>query len=148
MRFLLAIVLFCIACGARTADREEILIEATYERWVQITNARDIELWSEFLAPAAVVVPPGSPVLATEETIRSYYEASFADPNFSLDCAQRSVEIAESGDLAWARGTCDFTATGSDGSKVSGTSRWFKIWLKQPDGSWKCKLNTWNLGTN
>jgi len=128
------------------ADSDEALIEETYDAWALVTNARDIESWMSYLAPDAVFTPPGSPVLQTDEAIRESYETAFADPAFSLDCEQLSVEVAESGDMAWARGVCDFTVTDPTGKTAHGTSRWFKVWLRQPDGSWKCKVNTWNVG--
>jgi ketosteroid isomerase-like protein len=137
-----------ISSGAFAAQGDEQLIEETYDEWVRVTNTKDIEMWSAFVAPGAVFAPSGAPVLTTMEDIREYYEASFADPNFSLDCEQQRVEIAESGDMAWARGICNFTGTAPDGDLASGTSRWFKVWIRQVDGSWKCKVNTWNLGDN
>ena len=139
-----AIVLF--ASGAFAAGSDERLIEETYDEWVIVTNARDIDRWWTFVAPGAVFTPPGEPVLQTEEAIREFYERSFADPNFSLDCRQLSVEIADSGNMAWARGSCNATFTDPTGRKAKGKSRWFKVWLKQADGSWKCKVNTWNAG--
>ena len=142
---LLAAVI-CIAPVLFAAESEEGLIEKTYDEWVQVTNTKDIDRWWTFVAPGAVFTPPGEPVLRTEEAIRGFYEKSFADPNFSLDCKQLSVEIAESGDMAWARGSCKATFTDPNGQAASGNSRWFKIWLKQTDGSWKCKVNIWNVG--
>lgn len=132
---------------AVVADDQEFLIGETYDEWVKVTNTKDIDRWWTYVAPAAVFTPPGEPVLKTEAAIRGFYEKLFADPNFSLDCEQLSVEITESGDVARARGGCEFTFTDPSGEKESGTSRWFKIWLKQTDGSWKCKVNTWwNVG--
>ena len=123
---------------------DESIIESTYNAWVRTTNAKDIKSWSSYLAPNAVFIPPGVPSLETRAAILDYYRNAFADPYFALDCQQLSVEVAQSSDMAWARGFCRATFTGSDGQKEQGTSRWFKIWLKQPDGTWKCGVNTWN----
>ena len=118
-------------------------IEETYDSWEQATNAKDIDLWSSYLAPSVLFVPPGVQPLETREEVIDYYRTSFADPNFALDCQQLAVDVAQSGEMAWANGTCRATFTDSNGRKANGTSRWFKIWLKQPDGSWKCAVNTW-----
>ncbi len=126
------------------AESDASVIEQTYNDWVRATNAKDIELWSSYLAPEALFQPPDSPSLETREAIVDYYRRSFADPNFSLDCRQLAVEVAGSGEMAWARGVCQATFTNTDGQTANGKSRWFKVWLKQADGSWKCKLNTWN----
>ena len=142
---LIAVLVLILSCTAARANEEQ-LIKDTYDAWVQVTNARDIEQWMTYLSSDAVFTPPGSPVLITDAAIREYYEESFADPAFSLDCEQLSVDIADSGDMAWARGYCHFTFTDPNTKVVSGKSRWFKVWLKQTDGTWKCKVNTWNIG--
>lgn len=132
----------CIAVAGTT---DESIIESTYDAWVIATNAKDINLWSSYLAPNAVFIPPGVPSLETREAILDYYRNAFADPNFALDCQQFSVDVAQSRDMAWARGRCQASFTGPSGLQAHGTSRWFKVWLKQPDGSWKCGVNIWNL---
>jgi len=136
--------LFFFSAALLAADSEETNIEETYYAWVRATNDKNIEQWSTFLAPSAFFAPPGVMPLDTEEAILDFYRESFADPEFSLDCEQLAVDVAESQDMAWARGTCRATFTDSNGQKTMGTSRWFKIWLRQTDGSWKCRINTWN----
>lgn len=131
-----------IACGAPESDAT--IIEQNYNAWVQVANARDLELWSSYLAPDASFMPPDAPLLDTREAILDYYRKAFADPHFSLDCQQLFVEVAQSGDMAWASGKCKATFSGLDGEQAFGTSRWFKVWLKQADGSWKCRVNTWD----
>ncbi len=104
------------------------------------TNAKDIESWSSFLAPNAVFMPPGRPLLRTNEEIVAYYMELFNDPNFYLECDQTFVQVAESRDMAWACGTCQAKFTTADGDKGSGSSKWAKVWVRLPSGKWKCKL--------
>ena len=125
-------------------EPDATMIEQNYNAWVRVTNAKDLELWSSYLAPDAYFMPPDAPLLDTRDAILDYYRKAFADPHFSLDCQQLSVDVAQSGDMAWASGECKATFTNMDGQKASGTSRWFKVWLKQADGSWKCRVNTWD----
>ena len=125
-------------------ESDATLIEQTYNAWLQVTNARDLELWSSYLAPGASFMPPDAPLLDTRDAILDYYRKAFADPHFSLDCEQLTVDVADSGDMAWASGMCRATFADTSGRMASGTSRWFKVWLKQADGSWKCRVNTWD----
>jgi ketosteroid isomerase-like protein len=129
---------------AGAADEDGLRIEETYNAWVRTVNAKDIEKWSSFLARNAYFTPPDSPSLTTEAAILNHYRELFSDPEFSLDCKQLEVEVADSAEMAWARGTCSATFTDSDGNVGHGKSRWFKVWVKQSDGSWKCRINTWN----
>ena len=125
------------------ADSEVQAIHETYNAWVEAANEKDIAKWSTFLADDPYFSPADSPPLTSTNAVIDYYKKSFSDPWFSLDCEQRQVEIAESGEMAWARGICNATFTGADGKKASGTSRWFKVWVKQSGGSWRGRVNTW-----
>ncbi len=149
-RKILPVTVFVIVASASCADvgapkHDDVrLIHEAYEEWEKATNARDIEWWSTFVAPNAVFLPPGSSPLETIDEIRAYYSESFRDPAFSLACTQTLVEVADSRDIAWARGICEATFTTPVGDVENGTSKWIKIWIRMDDGTWKCKLNTWN----
>ena len=91
----------------------ESIIERNYSAWVRATYAKDSESWCSYLAPNALFTPPIVPELETREAILNYYRKAFADPNFVLDCRQVSVDVAQSGDMAWARGYCEATSTTS-----------------------------------
>jgi len=135
--------LLLIGLPIYAAETDETKIENTYIAWVQATNEKDLEKWASFLAPDAYFLPPDSDPLTTADAILDYYRDSFADPEFSLDCEQQEVHVADSGEMAWARGICKATFTNPEGNKTSGKSRWFKVWVKQFDGSWLGRVNTW-----
>jgi ketosteroid isomerase-like protein len=125
------------------ADSDERAIRETYDDWVEATNRKDIEDWSTYLAMNPYFFPADSPPLTNTEEVIEYYARSFSDPWFSLDCQQEHVEISESGRMAWSRGSCIATFSGPDGEKARGASRWFKVWIKRSDGSWRCRVNSW-----
>lgn len=150
MRTVLTMTFLCLfgplaaSAGKTSTDTSDVIL-ATYNDWVEATDAKDIAQWSTFLAPGAVFFPPSVPALDSEEAIVSYYTESFRDPNFTLDCTQTFVEVAESNDLAWTRGTCNATFSSPDGSVGRGSSKWAKVWIRLKSGEWKCRLNTWNM---
>ena len=129
--------------GDDSIDQSAAILSA-YNRWVETTNAKDIDQWSTFLAPDAVFFPSDGPALDSNEAIVSYYIKLFDDPNFTLDCAQSSVEVSASNYFAWARGTCQATFSLPDGGIGRGSSKWAKVWVRMESGEWKCRLNTWN----
>ena len=143
------LAVFCLAIMAATgsvsiaADSDESSIHDTYDAWVEASNERDIEKLSTFIADNPYFSPADAPPLTSTDEVIGYYKRSFADPWFSLDCEQEHVEVSESGRIAWSRGNCNATFTGSDGEKARGTSRWFKVWIKQSNGSWRCRVNSW-----
>ena len=140
---LLLIMLASCDSASTAADSEVQTIQQTYNAWVDAANEKDIAKWSRFLANDPYFSPADSPPLTSTNAVIDYYKKSFADPRFSLDCEQQEVDVAASGDMAWARGICNATFTGPDGENASGTSRWFKVWIKDADGSWRGRVNTW-----
>lgn len=132
------------ACSkALAAETDEQAIHETYSAWVEATNEKDIDKWSTFLASSPYFHPADSLPIANTDEVISYYARVFDDPMFSLDCRQEYVDISASGEMAWSRGECKATFTGPDGNEQSGMSRWLKVWIKQADGSWRCRVNTW-----
>ena len=128
---------------AWATESEEQAIHDAYRGWVKAANEKDIEKWSTFLADDPYFDPADSPPLTTTQEVTEYYERSFADAWFSLDCKQETIDVFDSGDTAWAHGVCFATFTGPDGEKASGKSRWFKVWVKHSDGSWRGRVNMW-----
>jgi len=139
----LLVLLIALGTPAYAADTDEEKIDKTYKAWVQAANNKDLEKWSVFLAPDAYFSPADTTPLTTAGEILDYYRKLFADPEFSLNCQQEEVLIADSGEMAWSRGICRATFTNSEGEKASGMSRWFKVWVKAHDGSWLGRVNTW-----
>ena len=137
--------LFLAVSSADAADSDVQAIEKTYVAWLEVTNEKDITKWSSFLAKDPYFSPADAPPLTNRQAVLAYYEKSFSDPKFSLDCEQLDVHVSQSRDMAWSRGLCEATFTGPDDKKGSGSSRWLKVWTKYPDGSWKCRVNSWKF---
>lgn len=134
---------FVVGSISSAEDSEEQAIHMAYKAWVKAANEKNIAKWSVFLADDPYFVPADSHPLTSAEEVIEYYKRLFSDSLFSLDCEQEKVEVADSGDMAWARGRCNATFTGPDGKKASGTSRWVKVWIKHLDGSWRGRVNMW-----
>jgi uncharacterized protein (TIGR02246 family) len=138
------------ACGqtdGRNQDMradDEAAIRAAYDAWVVAADSKNIEAWVTFLEPDAIFLPPNTDALTTYEDIRDRYVSIFEDPNWSIACEHTEVEIAKAGDMAWSRGYCNTTVSGSDGTPVENRGKWNKVWLKQADGSWKNRLNSFS----
>ena len=139
------VALFLAVSTADAADSDEQAIERTYRAWVEATNEKDITKWASFLAKDPYFSPADTAPLASRDAILNYYKNSFSDPEFSLDCEQLEVHVSQSADMAWSRGVCKATFTGTDGNKAGGSSRWFKVWTKHSSGSWKGRINSWKF---
>jgi uncharacterized protein (TIGR02246 family) len=70
--------------------------------------------------------------------IRKAYEEGLKDPNFNFTFAADRVDVAASGDLAYARGRFTETYTDANTDKAaSDTGSFITVYKKQADGSWK-----------
>lgn len=119
-------------------------IDTAYRNWVDATNAKDLTRWATYLAPEPLFLPPDHPALRGEQAIREFYARMFADSRFSLICRQEHVEVGEALDMAWSTGSCEATFTGPDGDPATDSSKWAKVWVRLPNGDWKCALNSWS----
>jgi ketosteroid isomerase-like protein len=143
-----AVLLLLPAVASHAIAQQELhrqAIDTAYRNWVDATNAMDIDRWASFLAPDPLFLPPDQPALRGEPAVREFYERLFADHNFSLNCRQEQIELAESEDMAWSTGSCEATFTGPDDTAARSSSKWAKVWTRLPNGEWKCAVNSWSM---
>lgn len=115
---------------------EEAAVRAADEQWSQVAGAKDLEKTVSFYADNGILQPPGSPALAGRDAIRTFWIAAFQDPAYQLSWKTVDVGVARSGDLAYTRGSYDFTYT-LGGKAVREHGKDLVVWKKQADGSWK-----------
>ena len=141
---LLLLTILPIVHGFSQPLSDEEVIRKAYNNWVKATNAKDIDQWASFLAPDAIFHPPNHQALLGNKDIIDYYLNLFSDRRFALKCIQDTIVISESLDFAWSTGRCEATFTGQDGKEDKDKSKWIKIWIRLPNGDWKCKTNSWS----
>ncbi len=118
----------------------ETAIKADEKQWSDEFQAkpRSLDALVAHYADDAYFVAPGVMPSSGVAAIRTTYEGALKDPNFNFTFAADSVRVAESGDLAVARGR--FTETFSDPTTkgpVSHQGSFVTVYKKQADGSWK-----------
>ena len=117
---------------------EEAAIRKTDAEWLKAAQARDLEKTVPFWTDDATLVDGDSGPVAGKAAIRAYVSRAFALPGFSIGWQTDKIEVAQSGELAYATGTSEVSFTGPDGKMLRETNESLAIWSKQPDGSWKC----------
>ncbi|HXQ25222.1 MAG TPA: SgcJ/EcaC family oxidoreductase [Candidatus Acidoferrales bacterium] len=145
--FVAAAVLVMVAVTGCTAQRkanlaaQEAAIRATDASWLAAATSHDLERILPFWSDDATILPPGAPAVVGKEAIRQYVSGAFATPGFSITWTTDTVEVSQSGDLAYSAGTDRISVTAPDGKSVTEVNRGVAIWKKQPDGSWKCVMD-------
>jgi uncharacterized protein (TIGR02246 family) len=92
---------------------------------------------SHYADDAYFVAPGVKPVTGSTE-IRQVYAKALADQAFVITFASDKIDVADSGDLAYARGHFSEKYTDPKTQKVmTDSGSYVTVYKKQSDGSWK-----------
>jgi ketosteroid isomerase-like protein len=125
------------ASAGGPASTREALLQADQD-FARLSRESDPKsAFSAYLAPNAIMLPrSGDPIEGFDNAV-----ASFGDPpGFDLLWQPQLAEVAASGEMGWTWGTYQVVI---DGQQVS-SGKYVNIWMLQPDGSWKVRLDMGN----
>lgn len=126
----------------RVAD--ESAVRKADEDWSVAAKANQVDAWVAYYSDDAVVQPPNEVVATSKDSIRKSVGEFLALPGLSVSWKPTKVEAARSGDVAYSYGTYQMAMKGPKGKAVEDHGKYLEIWKKQPDGEWKCAVDTWN----
>jgi len=139
-----------MAGTARAADlkAEEASLMKRDAEWSAVAyEAKDLEKILSFWADDAVVIPSGGPVADGKAAIRAFVQGALAIPGFKIRWTTTKATLSPDGKFAYLQSTTETTVNGPDGKPQSMDSRATTVWRKDPDGLWRCVLDTWNEAT-
>jgi uncharacterized protein (TIGR02246 family) len=133
------------ACGgggspAPSVDKSAVsdLIKNDERQLLEDFRSKDPAKIGSHYADDAVMVISGSAPMEGREAIAKGLGNAVADPAFALDFGNKKTDVAASGDLAYARGTYNVSATDpATKSVVTQSGVYMTVYKKQSDGSWK-----------
>jgi len=130
------------APDTRAAD--EAAIGALDEQWSATAAKNDLDGTVAFYSDDAVLLPPNAPIARDRKSIRESW-AGLLGPNTALSWKVTKVEVAKSGELGYLYGTYRLSIKDPKGGPaLNDTGKMAEIWKKQPDGKWKCIVDTYN----
>lgn len=113
-------------------------IQADEKKWNEQFKAKDTEGLVGHYADDAYFVISGAKPADGSMAIRKAYADASTDQNFAVSFASDKIDVAGSGDLAYARGHFTEQYTDPKTAKVMTTSgSYITVYRKQQDGSWK-----------
>ncbi len=116
--------------------KEEQAVLVADQQWEKASEAKDVDKAVSFYADDGVMLEPGTPIVKGKDAIRQAWQRFFADPAFALTWRADAVQVAQSGDLAYTRGTFDLRYSGPDGKPASMHGKYMTVW-KKIGGKWK-----------
>jgi len=125
---------------AQAADAGSVkaAIQTDEKKWNEQFKAKDTEALIAHYADDAYFADAGLEPADGSTAIRKVYAEAATDKNFSISFASDKIDVADSGDLAYARG--HFTENYTDpktSSVMTTTGSYITVYKKQQDGSWK-----------
>lgn len=117
------------------------LLEAD-RAWASAAAAGDIEKVKTFWSDDAVNFFPGRPPAHGKEQIGELVKRNRSIPGFSLTWDPDRAVVSDSGDLGYTYGSFRVSRTGPDGNPVQREGNYVEFWRRQPDGTWKCEVET------
>ena len=127
-----------------TRSADEAALKSLDDEWSKAIGSRDVEKTISYYTDDAVVMLPNIPTLTSKEAIRSLWKAMLESPSFSGGWKATKVEVARSGDLAYVSGNYEFKEQDDSGKPITDKGKYFAVWRKQADGSWKCVADVFN----
>ncbi len=127
-----------------TRAADEAVIRKTDADWVKAAQSKQVDAWMAFYSDDAVVLPPNEKTANSKDRIRKAIAGLLGLPGLSIKWQPARVEVARSGDIAYAYGAYELTTDDSKGKPVTDHGKILEVWKKQADGGWKCIVDTWN----
>jgi uncharacterized protein (TIGR02246 family) len=131
-----------VASDSRAAD-EKAIREADAAS-IRAIAAKQTEATVSHYDEAASILMPNAPMITGREQIRKAWEQMFATPGFMFAPKTNRIEVARSGDLAYALGKYEFAANDPMGNSLNDRGKFVVVWKKQSDGAWRIAADIWN----
>jgi ketosteroid isomerase-like protein len=148
--FCALVVLGCTSAPQQSAAQpdtrgaDEAAVRKTDADWAAAAQSKQVDAWVAFYSDDAMVLPPNDSAATSKDSIHKAVGQLLGLPGLSVKWQATKVEVARSGDIAYAQGTYELGMKDSKGKPMADHGKYVEVWKKQPDGNWKCVVDTWN----
>lgn len=139
MLFIITVTLSVAAAGEITDPAKIDSINSSWSHALGQGSSADLV---KFYTADAVVLPPSSEILATRDAIKGYWEGlhKIGVNKYSV----YDVDLKIEGNIAYQTALWEARRVTSDGNTIEFDGNLSNVFERQPDGSWKIKLQSWN----
>ncbi len=113
------------------------------KKWSDAAQGHDLAKTASFYASDAIVLPPNSAICTTKKQILDCW-APMCEKSAEVSWIATKVEVAKAGDMAYTYGTYKLVMPDGKGGMMKDKGKFVEIWMKQSNGQWKCKVDTFN----
>ncbi|MCG8323969.1 MAG: DUF4440 domain-containing protein [Thiotrichales bacterium] len=139
--FLLIFISFNSTATWAVADDSQVILDLTARSKSLLTSA-DPALLDSFYTSDAVMLPPSSEILSSHAEIKEYWEGLKGAG--VRDYTIYPVSVSVDGDTAYQTALWEAVRQTRNGESIHLQGNISNVLIKQPNGSWKIKLQSWN----
>ncbi len=134
-------LVFAGCCSTPTIDTraEADHIRRLDSLWQEAMNAKDTEATAAFFAEDGAIMPANSPSIVGRDAIKEWFDLWMTNTDVVSTFSPDTIEVAASGDLAYDRGTYQFSLQTPDGL-IEDDGKYVIVW-KKIDGEWLALLD-------
>ncbi|HLB91001.1 MAG TPA: SgcJ/EcaC family oxidoreductase [Terriglobales bacterium] len=125
-----------------TRKADEAAITGAGVALAQAAEAKDLDKCMSFYVDDPVLFVPGAPAVVGKDAVRQAFAGFLEVQALKLETSGLIIDVAQSGDLAFERGSYSNTITDAKGKTTTETGKLALVWKKQTDGSWKIAADT------
>ena len=125
-----------------TRKADEAAITAAGVALAQAAEAKDLDKCMSFYVDDPVLFVPGERAVIGKDAVRQAFAGFLGVQTLKLETSGLIIDVAQSGDLAFERGSYSNTITDAKGKTTTETGKLALVWKKQADGSWKIAADT------
>lgn len=121
------------------SEKDAAAIRQATADFVAHAQAGDWDALAGLYTEEAVVMAPNQEAVVGRDAARALFS-----PLTVTDFQLKPMEIDGRDDLAFARGTYEWTVRVGEGEPATDRGKWLTIWRRQTDGSWLLSQDIWN----
>ena len=125
-----------------TRKADEAAITAAGVALAHAAEAKDLDQCMSFYVDDPVLFVPGAPAVIGKDAVRQAFAGFLGVQALKLETSGLLIDVAQSGDLAFERGSYSNTITDAKGKTTTETGKLALVWKKQADGTWKIAADT------
>jgi uncharacterized protein (TIGR02246 family) len=140
-----ALIAACSQAPAPPMDNrkaDEAAITAAGVALAQAAEAKDLDKCMSFYVDDPVLFVPGAPAVIGKDRVRQAFAGFLGVRELKLETSGLMIDVAQSGDLAFERGSYSNTITDAEGKTTTESGKLALVWKKQANGSWKIAADT------
>ena len=122
---------------------EEKNLRAADIAWSDAAVKKDAAAVASFMTEDGTQLPPNAPAAKGREATKKEWENIFALKDAEVKWEPTMVQVADSGDIGYTRGTYTLSFTDPKAGKISDKGKYLEIW-KKVDGKWMCHLDMYS----